>query len=303
MRLSVPAILLAAALAPSAPSSAFHVSRPARSVEAARPTIATGAFLPQQQQQQQHAPSPSSTAVRSEPGEGAPAGEGGGEEYKIPVEPGTHDELMYALGINLARQIGDVRPLVESGEELSQVARGLLDTVVGRLDEVMQRELLSSRGKDLDELIVDRANKIRQRMEEQGRAMLQNMAETANVMKLDSGVLVDVVEAGPEGPGQGTRPTVASSVTVDYHGTLPDGTIFDSTLGGEPATFALGQVIPGWKDALLKMHEGETAVIGIPPDQGYGERGTPDGRIPGGATLFFKVTLREVLTADRKSVV
>ena len=45
------------------------------------------------------------------------------------------------------------------------------------------------------------------------------------------------------------------------------------------------------------MHEGETAVIGIPPDQGYGEMGTPDGRIPGGATLFFKVTLKEVLTA------
>mmetsp|Transcript_41242 Transcript_41242/g.124703 ORF Transcript_41242/g.124703 Transcript_41242/m.124703 type:complete len:168 (+) Transcript_41242:568-1071(+) len=134
-------------------------------------------------------------------------------------------------------------------------------------------------------------------MEETGRSMLENMAETEGIIKLDTGVLVDVVEPGPDGFGQGTRPSAASSVRVHYHGTLPDGTIFDSTMGAEPATFALGQVIPGWKDALLAMHEGETAVIGIPPDQGYGPMGTPDGRIPGGATLFFKITLLEVLTA------
>lgn len=73
------------------------------------------------------------------------------------VEPGSHDELMYALGVNLARQLGDIRPLVESGEELAQVAKGLLDTVVGRLDEDGQRTLLSERGKELDQLIVGRA--------------------------------------------------------------------------------------------------------------------------------------------------
>uniref|UniRef100_A0A6U2CAF5 peptidylprolyl isomerase n=1 Tax=Pseudictyota dubia TaxID=2749911 RepID=A0A6U2CAF5_9STRA len=314
MRFAVPAFVLAASTVSPFGASAFHVSRPAKSVQAARPTVVTsGAFLPQQQggQQQsrqrrsrpQRQSSASATALRAEEdavegvGEEAMGGEEGKEEYKIPVEEGTHDELLYALGVNLARQIGDVRPLVESGEELTQVARGLLDSVVGRLDDTRQRQLLSSRGKDLDELIVDRANKIRQRMEEQGRAMLQNMADTPNIIKLDSGVLIDVLEHGPDGPGQGTRPTAASSVEVHYHGTLPDGTVFDSTLGGEPAKFALGQVIPGWKDALLAMHEGETAVIGIPPDQGYGEMGTPDGRIPGGATLFFKVSLKEVLTA------
>lgn len=49
------------------------------------------------------------------------------------MEPGSHDELMYALGVNLARQLGDVRPLVKSGDELASVAKGLLDTVIGRL--------------------------------------------------------------------------------------------------------------------------------------------------------------------------
>lgn len=75
----------------------------------------------------------------------------------VRVEPGTHEELMYILGINLARQLGDIRPLVENGEELAQVAKGLLDTVVGRLDEDGQRKLLSSRGKELDELVMTRA--------------------------------------------------------------------------------------------------------------------------------------------------
>lgn len=74
-----------------------------------------------------------------------------------PMEPGSHDELMYALGVNLARQLGDVRPLVESGEELASVAKGLLDTIIGRLSEDGQRNLLAQRGSDLNALITGRA--------------------------------------------------------------------------------------------------------------------------------------------------
>jgi hypothetical protein len=72
-------------------------------------------------------------------------------------ESGSHDELMYALGVNLARQLGDVRPLVETPQEMSLVARGLLDTVVGRLTDDEQRALLLRRGQDLNKVIVDRA--------------------------------------------------------------------------------------------------------------------------------------------------
>jgi hypothetical protein len=77
--------------------------------------------------------------------------------HKPVVEPNTHDELMYALGVNLARQLGDVRPLVESSEELTHVAKGLLDTVIGRVSEDFQRDLLVRRGKELNALITDRA--------------------------------------------------------------------------------------------------------------------------------------------------
>ena len=84
-------------------------------------------------------------------------GGSGDETNEVRVEPDTHDELMYALGVNLARQLGDIRPLVESGEELAQVAKGLLDTVVGRLNDDGQRLLLSKRGQELDQLIAGRA--------------------------------------------------------------------------------------------------------------------------------------------------
>lgn len=221
---------------------------------------------------------------------------GGDETNEIRVEPDTHDELMYALGVNLARQLGDIRPLVESGEELAQVAKGLLDTVVGRLNDDGQRLLLSKRGKELDQLIAGRANALREKLELRGREMLQNMQETEGVITLDSGVCVHVLEHGPEGPGQGAYPTTGSVVSIHYHGTLSDGTVFDSTLGGEPVKFPLAQVIPGWRDGVLNMHQGETAMLGIPPEQAYGAEGTPDGRIPGGSTLFFKIQLVEILS-------
>lgn len=74
-----------------------------------------------------------------------------------PIEEGSHDELMYALGVNLARQLGDVRPLVENSQELTQLARGLLDAAVGKLDEEGQMSLLGRRGDDLNKIIVERA--------------------------------------------------------------------------------------------------------------------------------------------------
>ncbi len=76
---------------------------------------------------------------------------------KAPVDPGTHEELMYTLGVNLARQLGDIRPLVENGEELTYVAKGLLDAVIGRLSEEGQMALLSSRREDLNTMITERA--------------------------------------------------------------------------------------------------------------------------------------------------
>jgi hypothetical protein len=73
------------------------------------------------------------------------------------IEEGSHDELMYTLGVNLARQLGDVRPLVETSEELTHLARGLLDAIVGKLDDADQMKLIARRGEDLNNIILERA--------------------------------------------------------------------------------------------------------------------------------------------------
>jgi len=124
--------------------------------------------------------------------------------------------------------------------------------------------------------------------------MLQEMADRPDTYVLESGVVLHVTQPGREG---GARPTRSSTIKVHYHGTLADGTVFDSTLDGEPVTFPLANVIPGWCEGITNMIEGETAMLGIPPEQAYGTEGTPDGRVPGGSTLFFKVELQEVLSA------
>jgi FKBP-type peptidyl-prolyl cis-trans isomerase FklB len=215
---------------------------------------------------------------------------------KAPTEGfSAHEELMYALGVNLARQLGDIRPLVENGEELTYVAKGLLDAVVGRLNEEGQVTLLQNRQVELNELITDRANKIRQNVESAGDSMLNTMSETEGVETLESGVRVHILEG--QGGG-GPRPSKASTVKAHYHGTLPDGTIFDSTLGqDEPISLPVGALIPGFTEGLLKLREGETAMIGIPSSQAYGEEGSVDGRVPGGCAIFFKVQLIEILSA------
>ena len=74
-----------------------------------------------------------------------------------PIEEGSHDELMYTLGVNLARQLGDVRPLVETSEELTHLARGLLDAIVGKIDDADQMKLLARRGEDLNNIILERS--------------------------------------------------------------------------------------------------------------------------------------------------
>jgi len=92
--------------------------------------------------------------------------------------------------------------------------------------------------------------------------------------------------------GSGRKPTSRDTVTVHYRGRLHDGTQFDSSYQrGEPTTFPLSNVIKGWTEGMQLIGEGGKIELRVPSELGYGERGTPDGSIPPGATLFFEVEL------------
>ena len=96
--------------------------------------------------------------------------------------------------------------------------------------------------------------------------------------------------------GTGERPEPTDVVRVHYKGTLLDGTEFDSSHGrGEPAMFALAQVVPGWQEGIALMPVGSKYRLWIPSELAYGELGTPNGEIGPNATLVFEVELLEIV--------
>jgi FKBP-type peptidyl-prolyl cis-trans isomerase len=106
----------------------------------------------------------------------------------------------------------------------------------------------------------------------------------------ESGIQYEVLTEG-----KGAKPTAENQVKVHYHGTLLDGTVFDSSVDrGEPATFGVGQVIPGWTEALQLMPTGSKWKVHIPSALAYGERGAGQ-KIGPNSTLIFEIELLEIV--------
>lgn len=121
-----------------------------------------------------------------------------------------------------------------------------------------------------------------------GKEYLANNAKEEGVKVTESGLQYLVVKEG-----NGKKPGSNDVVTVHYTGRLIDGTVFDSSVErGEPATFAVGQVIPGWVEGLQLMSEGSAYRLFIPSELAYGEHGT--GPIQPNSTLIFDVQLLKV---------
>lgn len=121
----------------------------------------------------------------------------------------------------------------------------------------------------------------------EGQAFLAENAKKEGVMTTESGLQYKVLQEG-----SGVKPNATSNVTVHYHGTLKDGTVFDSSVErGQPASFGLNQVIKGWTEGLQLMPTGAKYVFYIPSDLGYGPRGAGGGKIGPNEVLVFEVEL------------
>lgn len=118
------------------------------------------------------------------------------------------------------------------------------------------------------------------------------VTSASGVVTTASGLQYRVLASGP---ADGRSPTFFDSVMVHYHGTLTDGTVFDSSLErGQPATFGVGQVIAGWTEALKMMKPGDKWLLYIPSPLAYGSRAV-GGKIPPNSDLIFQVELLQVL--------
>jgi FKBP-type peptidyl-prolyl cis-trans isomerase FkpA/FKBP-type peptidyl-prolyl cis-trans isomerase FklB len=193
------------------------------------------------------------------------------------------DRTIYAMGVNMARNF-DHLPLSDSEQEILQM--GFTDGMRKREPRVDTARY----GRRLDELFARRNADIIKEESEAAEAFLAEAAAAEGALRSDSGMVIQVLS-----PGDGPSPGPADRIKVHYHGTLRDGTVFDSSVvRGEPAVFFLNRVVACWTEALQKMKTGGKSRITCPANIAYGDRGAPP-LIKPGAALAFEVELLEIL--------
>ncbi len=196
------------------------------------------------------------------------------------------EKLSYGVGMNigfsLTRQgVPDLK--------LEAVLEGIRDSVNGQSPKVSETEVQQSAARIQERQEAELAVLA----EENGAKGVEFLAENGareGIVTTDSGLQYEVLKEG-----EGESPTAESIVRTHYHGTLIDGTVFDSSIDrGEPTQFAVNQVIPGWTEALQLMKVGGKMRIFVPANLAYGEQ-SPGPAIPPNSTLIFDVELMEIV--------
>lgn len=206
-------------------------------------------------------------------------------------------KLSYILGLEVGGQFASQDIEID----IDLVASGMRDAFAGnepRLsEEEMQKTALSFQQKMMEKQQQMQAEMEAQRLASgeankmAGEKFLAENATKEGVMTTDSGLQYKVITAG-----DGSKPSADDTVTVHYTGRLIDGTVFDSSVErGEPATFPLNAVIPGWTEALQLMPEGSKWEIYLPSDLAYGPGGAGQ-QIGPNSTLIFEVELLKAST-------
>ena len=188
------------------------------------------------------------------------------------------EKVLYAVGVTLGRSVGT---LDLDEQEVEIVKRGLEDQVFGRELAVDYGEY----GPKMAAFANSRKARMAQKEREASKSFLAEAAAVPGAVTTESGLVYTETKAGT-----GPTPSPTDRIKVHYHGTLRDGSVFDSSRErGEPAVFSLNRVIPCWTEALQMMKVGGRADITCPADLAYGDRGT--GAIKPGAALRFDVEL------------
>jgi FKBP-type peptidyl-prolyl cis-trans isomerase len=193
----------------------------------------------------------------------------------------------YSLGYRFAE---NVRRQFPGDIQREAFVRGVRDQLAGNdaaVDDAEAERVLTA---VMEARQAEAASEALENLEE-GLAFLQKNGTREEVTSLESGLQYEVLEAG-----EGAKPASTDTVTTHYEGRLIDGTVFDSSYQrGEPASFPLNRVIPGWTEGLQLMSPGAKYRLYVPADLAYGDRAA--GAIPPNSTLIFEVELLEVASA------
>lgn len=201
------------------------------------------------------------------------------------------DKLSYALGLSIGQQ------LIEMGMKgkmvVADYAAAIADSLEGRdlqMEGAEAQQILNEFFNELEKKQREAATEAGKVAKAEGEKFLLENAKREGVVVTSSGLQYEVITEG-----SGRSPKATDVVRCHYHGTLVDGTVFDSSYQrNQPADFGLNQVIPGWTEGVQLMKEGSKYRFYLPYNLAYGEMGA-GGMIPPYAALIFDVELLQVL--------
>jgi FKBP-type peptidyl-prolyl cis-trans isomerase FklB len=189
--------------------------------------------------------------------------------------------MSYIIGMDMGKNLKDQSIDIDQ----AALARGIKDALSGGKSSLTDEEIRQTMTAFQKEMMA-KSQALGEKNKKEGEAFLAGNKKKQGVITLPSGLQYKVISAG-----KGKKPKPTDTVTVQYRGTLIDGTEFDSSYRrGQPATFPVNGVIPGWTEALGLMQEGAKWQIFVPSNLAYGEKGT-GGQIGPNATLIFEVEL------------
>ena len=206
------------------------------------------------------------------------------DEFALDSEEKTYS---YAIGTSLGERLVQ-QFSVQPGINIEALLQGLIATVSGETPLMTAAEANAAIEKKQQELLAE-ANAKAQEKIAAGQIFLEENKNADGVVTTESGIQYRI-----ETSGEGDSPAASDTVVVHYHGTLVDGTVFDSSYDrGEPATFSLGSIIPGWQEVLQLMKPGDKWSVVLPPELAYGEKGA--GQLIGpNEVLLFDIELLEI---------
>ncbi len=231
------------------------------------------------------------TAARAQDGKANPPG--------TPAQPAAADarattfteaQLLEELGWYIGKR-AQLAELELSKAEIDSVLKGIGSAAAGKESPFDLEKI----GPTMDEFMQKKQSAYMSKLKTQNSsatvAFFTKLKENKNVVELPSGLRYEIVQ-----PGSGPFPKEDQTVRVHYTGTLLDGSVFDSSVQrGEPAEFALKEVIPGWTEGIQKVNKGGKIKLYVPSQLAYGDDGRPG--IPPGSTLIFDVELLDIKTA------
>lgn len=202
-------------------------------------------------------------------------------------------KFSYAIGTKIGERLLQ-QFNTQRGFEMEALLKGLVASVSGK-GELLSVEEADSIIEQRQQTLLVAANAQAQEKLETSKVFLEQNKSREGVTVTESGLQYKVVTAGES---DGENPALADTVVVHYHGTVMDGTVFDSSYDrGQPASFSLQSIIPGWQEVLQLMKPGDKWEVVLPPELAYGDKGT--GQIIGpNEVLLFDIELLEVKKSE-----